>query len=656
MKRVGALLFGLGLMLAVIIVWPVLQTVPAAIRAVEHDAHIEFSAEDTTVLFDTGCLRVYWSVDNIRTVRVDGRSVIGTGARLSCAPAPTITITFQDGSSKTYTIEKQVRVADLIGRVLLIVCVLLLGLGVALSGLPILVGKKLRVTRWVRRLNAIFPRLTFASDRKQFSTILALAVACVLIGAVVRTHFLSRPLTYDESNTYLRYASRSLSTIISDYHEPNNHIFHTVLVSVSTSVFGLSVWALRLPAYFAGLLLIAATFAIGRRFYNWQTGLMAAALVAGSSWLIKFSVTARGYTLISLDFLLLLLVASSLRRRGSPSAWVLLALLGAIGIYTVPIMVYPLGIAYVWLGLSMILENQGRRRWLLVRDLVLNGVLTGLMAGLLYLPAYLYMKSAPAGQLNFGNTEPVTLTTFSSTFVAVAQNVRAVATRDLASWVVGLLIAGFLLGVLFHTKLACYRVSLVAATLLWLPVFLFLYITISYDRLWLFLLPPCLIVAAGGWVYAASFIGLRRAKSVPAVVWGIPVLVVALVGSFGVIQSKAVTQVETFVSDRSLGAEAAIEWLHDQSGHYEAIFCASHCPELQLYGLLHDVKVVQVSSGMSLPERSFYLIEVQQEAESTDLEPILQFMKVSPQQIEASSTVLHVDDTTIFQLVPARNR
>lgn len=66
--------------------------------------------------------------------------------------------------------------------------------------------------------------------------LVALAVICV-IGFAIRLRFLFQPMRYDEAFTYVRYASKPLYRGLSDYSFPNNHIFHTLLVHISTGIF-----------------------------------------------------------------------------------------------------------------------------------------------------------------------------------------------------------------------------------------------------------------------------------------------------------------------------------------------------------------------------------------------------------------------------------
>jgi hypothetical protein len=65
--------------------------------------------------------------------------------------------------------------------------------------------------------------------------------------------FIMQPFKHDEAYTVTVFANQPLWGALSDYHLPNNHLFHTLLVHLTYSLFGYSQWAVRLPALLAGI-------------------------------------------------------------------------------------------------------------------------------------------------------------------------------------------------------------------------------------------------------------------------------------------------------------------------------------------------------------------------------------------------------------------
>ena len=119
----------------------------------------------------------------------------------------------------------------------------------------------------------------------------------IMVGAgLFRMAHLGEPLRTDEATTYLFLQNRSLAEILSVY-SPNNHLLHSVLVKISTSLWGPGEWAVRMPAFLAGWALIPSLGYIGRRIWGPNQGLLAAAMAGCTAWLAAYSADARGYSL-----------------------------------------------------------------------------------------------------------------------------------------------------------------------------------------------------------------------------------------------------------------------------------------------------------------------------------------------------------------------
>ena len=174
----------------------------------------------------------------------------------------------------------------------------------------------------------------------------------VVVAAALRIAYLDVPLRYDEATTYNNFVAKPLHVALANYSTPNNHLLHTFLAKVSVTLFGSEPWAIRLPALLAGIALVPATFALTRAYHGRLAALLAAALVAASSTLVEYSTNARGYTLVALATVLVLIAAVRALERDSAGAWAVVAATGSLGLYAVPVMVYPLGGAFLWILVS----------------------------------------------------------------------------------------------------------------------------------------------------------------------------------------------------------------------------------------------------------------------------------------------------------------
>jgi hypothetical protein len=188
---------------------------------------------------------------------------------------------------------------------------------------------------------------------------IGLLVVCAL-GMVLRAMHLDIPMRYDETITYMAYASQGWEVITTVYDTPNNHVLHTLLVSWLTDWFGPVPIIIRLPAFFAGCMLIPMAAWVGFHAHGRSAGLVAATIVATSPVLIEFSTNARGYTLLALCTLLAVGIGQRLLDKESPILWFALVEVGVIGFFTLPIMALPWAGLTLWLGFNLALESGGR--------------------------------------------------------------------------------------------------------------------------------------------------------------------------------------------------------------------------------------------------------------------------------------------------------
>ena len=96
----------------------------------------------------------------------------------------------------------------------------------------------------------------------------ALFLAALATALALRLHGLGADLNHDEAYTWQVFASRPYAEILGSYPVPNNHILHSLLVRLSTRVFGTGEIAIRLPALLAGLAAIPAVFLLGRALFQ----------------------------------------------------------------------------------------------------------------------------------------------------------------------------------------------------------------------------------------------------------------------------------------------------------------------------------------------------------------------------------------------------
>ena len=85
-------------------------------------------------------------------------------------------------------------------------------------------------------------------------------------GILVRLLQLSAPLLHDEAYSMAMWARSDLLFSISDYHLPNNHVFHSFLINLVYHTLGKTPALLRLPVFLSGCLLIPAVWLLAKLF------------------------------------------------------------------------------------------------------------------------------------------------------------------------------------------------------------------------------------------------------------------------------------------------------------------------------------------------------------------------------------------------------
>jgi hypothetical protein len=381
--------------------------------------------------------------------------------------------------------------------------------GIILIGLAVLTGLR----RW-SIIGTFFKQLRtdagafFASLRlhkDEFGFLAALLVIMVL-AVIYRFEYITSPLHHDEAYTYVAFA-HSLFATLTDYHLPNNHVFHTILVYFSTRLFGIQPWAVRLPAFSAGVLLVPAAYWLAKRLYSRWTAIGAALLVAWLPALVGYSTNARGYTLVALFTLLTLALGTIIRKQKNLFAWTMISVFSALGLYTVPVMLFPFGILYAWLFLENLngslavtsqpgSPGQYHSKFDFLKYWLATGFGTAFLTILFYTPILIF--TGPEKVFNNGFVAPLHWTGLVETLSHRFSETWFEWSSGVPLFVVGCLMAGWALSLIFHYHLSSTRIPLQMAALLWIVALIIIQRPNAWAKVWLFLLPLMLIWASAG--------------------------------------------------------------------------------------------------------------------------------------------------------------
>ncbi len=221
---------------------------------------------------------------------------------------------------------------------------------------PAIVGTG-ALSRFRRAVADVFDRYgkRTSSAHKQFVLLLILA------GTLVRGYMLFMPITWDEAFTYTYFVTKPFPVIVADYSYPNNHILHTLLAKLSTMLFGVGKISLRLPAFLAGVLAMPVCYLFIRGMFNRYIAVLALALVAASGSLIEYSALARGYSITWLCMVSALALGRHFSKENDPVSAMLIAVVCALGMWSVPTMIYPALLVYIWSFLDITIRYKGSK-------------------------------------------------------------------------------------------------------------------------------------------------------------------------------------------------------------------------------------------------------------------------------------------------------
>jgi len=189
----------------------------------------------------------------------------------------------------------------------------------------------------------------------------ALALAgFVVLGGSLAGAGVGQPIRCDEATTWLNVVSRSWPTVLLSY-QTNNHVLYSALAKLACAL-GPAPVCLRMPALVAGVLAVPASYVAMRVHFGRHVGVLVAGALSTSLLLLDHATNGRSYSLLTLVFALLLIVAPRLLATRSGVPWLAAILLASVGLWANPVMLYPLAIGAAWLGVQALVALRGAER------------------------------------------------------------------------------------------------------------------------------------------------------------------------------------------------------------------------------------------------------------------------------------------------------
>jgi len=255
-----------------------------------------------------------------------------------------------------------------------------------------------------------------------------------------------------------------------------------------------------LPALISGVMLVPTGYILAKSWYGNKVALVTAVLIATFPELIQYSVNARGYSLMALFTLLLLISANYARLHKNSAAWFMVGIFGAFGFYTLPIMAYPLLIVYSWLGLSWIIGDYTRdySKFNFIFSIFCSGIFTVGLGLALYIPVFKNwgIKSLFANDY----TQALGMQVFKETLLSRLLDTWRMLDQGVIPLIGGFILFGFVLSCLYFIKIGKIKIPMQITSILVIIIMVAIQRPNIYYRTWIFYIPLLTMWCAAGWM------------------------------------------------------------------------------------------------------------------------------------------------------------
>ena len=120
-------------------------------------------------------------------------------------------------------------------------------------------------------------------------------IIALLVSNILRAHFQS--ITNDEATTYNRYVSQGWHVLLFTFWA-NNHTLNSILMKITTTIFGVSHLSVRMPALIGGAIyLVSVEYLCRTLFRDRFAYVLTFAALTTSPFVLDYLVAARGYGL-----------------------------------------------------------------------------------------------------------------------------------------------------------------------------------------------------------------------------------------------------------------------------------------------------------------------------------------------------------------------
>lgn len=358
-------------------------------------------------------------------------------------------------------------------------------------------------------------------------------ITVTLIGAYIRGYFLDQPMRYDESYTFLNFANQDFTSLF-NYPLPNNHVLHTLLIRLSTLIFGYDPQSIRLTAFLSGIAIIPLTFCFCRKLIPKTSGFLASALVSVFPYMVLYSVMARGYSLMVALTLALALIGFCITERLSFTGCALLSLISALGMLTMPSMLFAIAGVNLWLVCLLIRKQHFKT--VLDGFVIPCAAMTFIFTVMLYIPSIIVSGVRPIVANRFVRSLP-----WEDFFSGIYPHLSMIVSdfsRDVPVPIIVICAILLAAGVSGAVKKRNWAILLLLPSLLiGSGVVFLLKHSIPFVRTWMYLIPFVFIIADMGLAYVTESIAPKYRQLIPSVL-----LILGVFGAGSLVAGNAIAK------------------------------------------------------------------------------------------------------------------
>lgn len=154
----------------------------------------------------------------------------------------------------------------------------------------------------------------------------------------------------DEIYTLKNFVFVPLSTTLSDYHVPNNHIFFNLINNIYLKIINVEnlfdlmdqPFLIRLFPFLYSILTLSYVYFFGKKFFNIAVGILSVIILLSSISFFNFGLQLRGYSLSMMLLVMLIYHSFNYIKEKKKRDVALMIILSCLAFYTVPVNLYPI--------------------------------------------------------------------------------------------------------------------------------------------------------------------------------------------------------------------------------------------------------------------------------------------------------------------------